>query len=97
MIDQARKFSNKGFQVTRRVIAIAAVAAIIVWPKIVPVFWPDISVWVSWTEVTNGFLFFTDPKSQVVWRELGGLVITPLDTQLLAAIVGMFFGNQISK
>ena len=42
--DLARRYENKGFQVTRRVIALAAVFAVIVWPKIVAVFWPEIPV-----------------------------------------------------
>ena len=37
-IDKARRYDNKGFQWTRRIIALTAVFFIIVWPKIVPVF-----------------------------------------------------------
>ena len=40
--DMARKYENKGFQITRRVIAISSVLAVIVWPKVVPVLWPRI-------------------------------------------------------
>jgi len=42
-IDKARRYENKGFQFTRRIIALTAVFFIIVWPKIVPVFF-DTSV-----------------------------------------------------
>ena len=55
--DEARRYENKGFQVTRRIIALSAIGAIIVWPKVVPVFWPDLPVIVGWTEWNPGFLF----------------------------------------
>ena len=45
--DLARRYENKGFQMTRRIIALTAVVAIIVWPKVVSVFWPDIQVTVG--------------------------------------------------
>jgi hypothetical protein len=93
----AREYSNRGYQLTRRFIAIAAVLSIIVWPKIVAVFWPEIPVSISWTELKDGFLFFTDSKEILQWRDIKGLVITPLDTHLMMAIVGLFFGTQITK
>ena len=37
-IEKARQYDNKGFTWTRRIIALTAVFFIIVWPKIVPVF-----------------------------------------------------------
>ena len=47
IIDKARKYENPHFQWTRRIIAIAAIGAIIVWPKVVAVFYPDIAVTVG--------------------------------------------------
>jgi hypothetical protein len=95
--DKVRSSGDKGFHWTRRTIALMAAFFIIAWPKIVVVFWPDIPVVVSWTELTGGFWFFTDAKEVMIWKELGGLVITPLDTHLMMAIIGLFFGNQITK
>ena len=37
-ISDARNYDNKGFQFTRRIIALTAVFFIIAWPKIAPVF-----------------------------------------------------------
>ena len=96
-INDARKYESKGFQVTRRIIAISAVFAIIVWPKIVAVFWPDIPVNIGYTEWNPGFLFFTEGKEAIKWQALTGLVITPLDTHLLSAIVGLYFGASMVK
>ena len=47
--DLARRYENKGFQVTRRVSALSAVGAIIVWPKVIAVFWPEIPVTIGYT------------------------------------------------
>lgn len=93
----ARRYENKGFQITRRIIALSAVAAIIIWPKIVSVFWPDIEVTVGYTQWNPGFLFLTEGQEIIKWQAFKGLVITPLDTHLLSAIVGMYFGASMVK
>jgi len=95
--DEARRYENKGFQLTRRVIALSAIGAVIVWPKVVPVFWPDMSVVVGWTEWNPGFLFFTEGEEATVWKAMKGLVITPLDTHLVSAITGLYFGASMVK
>jgi hypothetical protein len=95
--DLARRYENKGFQVTRRIIALAAVFAVIVWPKIVVVFWPEIPVTVGYTEWNPGFLFLTEGTETTTWQSLSGLVLTPLDTHLLGAIVGLYFGASMVK
>jgi len=95
-IDKARRYENTGFQWTRRIIALSAVFAIIVWPKIVPVFF-DTSVWLTWTEFSRGFLFLIEKKEVVMDREFFGVVITPLDTHLMSAIVGLYFGGSLVK
>jgi hypothetical protein len=93
----ARRYENKGFQITRRIIALSAVGAIIVWPKVIAVFWPEIPVTVGYTEWNPGFLFFTEGTELVKWQAMKGLVITPLDTHLLSAIVGLYFGASVVK
>jgi hypothetical protein len=95
--DKARRYENKGFQVTRRIIALSAIGAIIVWPKVVPVFWPDMPVVVGWTEWKPGFLFLIEGEEQTVWQTMKGLVITPLDTHLVSAITGLYFGASMVK
>ena len=95
--DEARRYENKGFQLTRRVIALSAIGAVIVWPKVVPVFWPDMPVIVGWTEWNPGFLFLTEGEEATVWKAMKGLVITPLDTHLVSAITGLYFGASMVK
>ena len=95
--DLARRYENTGFQVTRRIIALSAVFAVIVWPKIVPVLFPDMTVVVGYTQWNPGFLFFTEGSEAVTWQHMRGLVLTPLDTHLLSAIVGLYFGASMVK
>ena len=95
-IKSAREYDNSGFQWTRRIIALTAIFAIVVLPKVVAVFFPDISVTVGYTEFRPGFMFIPE-KEVLQWKALQGLVITPLDTNLVGAIVGMYFGGSLVK
>ena len=95
-VKDAREYENTGFQWTRRIIALTAIFAIVVLPKVVAVFYPEISVTVGYTEFRPGFMFFSE-KEVLKWRALQGLVITPLDTNLVGAIVGMYFGGSLGK
>ena len=95
-ISDARNYDNKGFQFTRRIIALTAVFFIIAWPKIAPVFF-DTTVVLTWTEFTRGFLFLIESKELVMDKSFNGLIITPLDTHLMSAIVGLYFGGSLVK
>ena len=50
--------TDKHFAWTRRLIALSAVFAIIVLPKLVAVFYPEVGVYVGYTEIQVGFLDF---------------------------------------
>ena len=95
---EAREYENVGFQWTRRIIALTAIFAIIVLPKILPLVSPDAHVIVGYTEWKPGFLFF-EGKDVMQWVPMAhkGIVITPLDTNLVAAIVGLYFGGSLVK
>ena len=60
-IDKARRYDNKGFQWTRRIIALTAVFFIIVWPKIVPVFF-DVSVFLNMDRIIQRILLLNRAK-----------------------------------
>jgi len=95
---EAREYENVGFQWTRRIIALTAIFAIIVLPKILPLVSPDAHVIVGYTEWNPGFLFF-EGKDVMQWVPMAhkGIVITPLDTNLVAAIIGLYFGGSLVK
>jgi len=95
-VESARTYENKGFQFTRRIIALTAVFFIIAWPKLVPVLF-DVPVILTWTEFTQGFLFLIEKKEVLMDKSFLGLVITPLDTHLMSAIVGLYFGGSLVK
>ena len=95
---EAREYENVGFQWTRRIIALTAIFAIVVLPKILPLVSPDAHVIVGYTEWKPGFLFF-EGKDIMQWVPMAhkGIVITPLDTNLVAAIIGLYFGGSLVK
>ena len=92
----AREYENTGFQWTRRIIALTAIFAIVLLPKVVVIFYPDIEVTVGYLQFKPGFLFVAE-KEVLKWISFTGLVITPLDTNLVAAIVGMYFGGSLVR
>ena len=96
-VDAARSVENVGFQWTRRIIALSSIFAIVILPKLVAVYYPDVDVTVGYTLFQPGFLFFTDSREVFEWITFQGLVITQLDTNLVSAIIGMYFGGSLVK
>ena len=89
---------DKHFAWTRRLIALSAVFSIIVLPKLVAVWYPDVSVYVGYTEVQGGFFnWLFGPAEAIQWKMAKGFVITPLDTHIVSAIVGLYFGAGFTK
>ena len=95
-VKDARTYSNKGFQFTRRIIALTAVAMVIVYPKLAALYY-DVPVIMMWTEMTSGFWPFVEAKEIMLDKELFGIVITPLDTHLVSAIIGLYFGGSLVR
>ena len=88
---------DKGFASTRRIIALTAIFAIVLLPKLVAVFYPDVDVTVGYTNWRPGFMFFREGREVFEWITFQGLVITQLDTNLVSAIIGMYFGGSLVK
>jgi hypothetical protein len=90
--------NDKHFAWTRRLIALSSVFAIIVLPKLVAVWYPEVSVYVGYTEATGGFMnWLFGPSEAIKWKVATGFVITPLDTHIVSAIVGLYFGAGFTK
>jgi len=96
-VQEARGKVNKHFQITRRIIALTTVFFVIAFPKIVAVWYPEIAVTTGYYELQQGFLFFSDDTEIVKWREAKGLVISPLDSNLCAAIAGLYYGGKAGR
>jgi len=88
---------DKGFAWTRRIIALTAIFAIVLLPKLVAVFYPMVDVTVGYTNWRPGFMFFREGREIFEWVTFQGLVITQLDTNLVSAIIGMYFGGSLVK
>ena len=67
-VKSAREYENTGFQWTRRIIALTAIFAIVVLPKVVAVFYPEIAVTVGYTQFKPGF-FFVPEKEVLQWKD----------------------------
>jgi len=92
-LHKLRTIKSHGFQWTRRTIALAAVFSIIVIPKIAVLFGlTDATVTFGWTEAQGWWIFATEGWT---WKTVEGFVITPLDTHLMSAIVGLYFGSSL--
>ena len=96
-IKAARDVKDKGFAWTRRIIALVSIFAIVLLPKLVAVLYPDVDVTVGFTNWRPGFWFFRDGRDVFEWITFQGLVITQLDTNLVSAIIGMYFGGSLVK
>ena len=88
---------DKGFAWTRRIIALTAIFAIVLLPKLVAVLYPQVDVTVGYTNWMPGFWFFKEGREVFEWVTFQGLVITQLDTNLVSAIIGMYFGGSLVK
>ena len=90
--------NDKHFAWTRRLIALSAVFSIIVLPKLVAVWYPEVTVIVGYTEMNGGFWnWLFGPAESTMWVSARGFVITPLDTHIVSAIVGLYFGAGFTK
>ena len=89
--------ADKGFAWTRRIIALTSIFAIVLFPKLVAVYYPDVAVTIGYTSWSPGFLFFKEGREVFEWVTFQGLVITQLDTNLVSAIIGMYFGGSLAK
>lgn len=96
-VHQARTHDDKGFQFTRRIIALSTVAAVIVIPVLASVFMPGLPISYGFAESVGGFMFFTDPREALVWTTGSGIIIGPVHTHLVYAIAGMYFGSSSVK
>lgn len=99
IVQQARQYGtrNPKFEFTRRTIAIMTVFAVVLLPKLAALFFPLVPVEVGYTEFHPGFWFFTSDHVAIAWHAARGFVITPLDTNLMAAIAGLYFGASVVK
>lgn len=100
VIDQARRYSNEGFQWTRRIIALVATFATLLLPKLAAVWAATTGVYipiaVSYTDIQFK-LFGLLQQPHIVWERGIGLMVTPLDTHIMVAVIGLYFGGSLAR
>lgn len=96
-VKAAREYKEPGFSFTRRTIALASIASVIVLPILGSIFYPNLPISYGFAESIGGFLFFSDPTDTLVWTTGTGIVITPMHSHLVYAIAGMYFGSSSVK
>lgn len=92
---EARESKTLAKSWVRRTIAVTAIFFIVAWPKIIPLIKPDVPVAVSYSTLRPDS-FFRPEAELVEWVVVNGVAVTPLDTMIAFAIVGMFFGSEIT-
>ena len=103
----AREYNNRGFQITRRFIAIATTLCVMVVPFIAVLYGmftyfpldaaPLPPVTFGYEVIDKGFWPFTSDATVTKWQEFRGIVITPWHTEMFAWIMGMYFGNRMGN
>lgn len=106
---EAREYENKGFQYTRRFIAIATTLCVMVLP-FVAVLWyqwlypidvimgdmqPE--VYFGYNVVDTGFWPFTSDTVRTEWEVFKGIFISPWHTDMFGWIMGMYFGDRLGN
>jgi hypothetical protein len=98
--DSGNYRASTGFHITRRIIALVCVFAIVVMPMILPV-WFDTSVAYGYIEKSWCMLPFVDGEPVIKWIVFGDgvktIMVSPLQTNIVISIIGLFFSNQIVK
>ena len=98
----AREFKgDKGFHFTRRAIALLVVISAITLPILLPAFISDITIVIGYYDTVHGFWPWSSTYETINWIVIGSglrpIIISPVTNNILITIIGMFFGNQITK
>ncbi len=92
-ISRARAYNPPIAAAIRAMLALGAMLGVIIWPLMVPVFWPHIPVTFSWVTVHASWFGFGGGKG-LTWHTVHGLAITPVHTQLVSAVTGFYLGSR---
>jgi len=105
----AREYENKGFQITRRIIALTVTFCVIAIPFLLPLWYQytypidvinsgmEPSIWFGYNIIDKGIWPFTSDTTTTIWKEFKGVVITPWHTDMFGWIMGMYFGNRLGN
>ena len=107
--EAAREFRSKGFEFTRRFIAITMTIFVIAVPYLAVLWYQwmypiDIvtqglypPIIFGYETINSGFWPFTSDTTTTTWKEFTGLVITPWHTDMFSVVMGLYFGNRLGN
>lgn len=106
---EAREYNNKGFQFTRRFIAVAVTLCVMVAP-FAAVMWYQYTypidvinnglmphIYFGYDVIDKGWWPFTADSTVTKWKEFDGFVITPWHTEMFSWVMGMYFGDRLAN
>ena len=95
--DKVRNNTNSFFMMTRRIIVLSCIFAIIIVPTLAPLFF-DTSIFIQ-SEITTGsdWLIFDTRNTTMVWKEVEGIPILDWHKNIILSIVSMYVGSSIAK
>ena len=95
--DKVRNNTNSFFMMTRRIIVLSCIFAIIIVPTLAPLF-TDTAIYIQ-TEVTTGsdWLIFDTRNTSMAWKEVQGIAILDWHKNIILSIVSMYVGSSIAK
>lgn len=81
--------------------ALIVIISAITLPIILLAFIPDITIVIGYYDTARGFWPSSSTYETINWIAIGSglrpIVISPVTNNILITIIGMFFGNQITK
>ena len=94
----AREFgsSNAWFQATQLLVCLMIISVVVVFPKVIMLWKPELGVAVSYIENLNAW--FQPDQEYLKWIVMNnGIIITPLDTTLCTSVGGFLLGNSMAS
>ena len=66
-------------------------------PPILAACFPAVPIFYAWVESTGGFWFMADASDKLHFARVDGFTILPMHTQMVASIIGFYFGAGVAK
>ncbi|MGB1127035.1 MAG: hypothetical protein ACPG3X_01545 [Opitutales bacterium] len=93
--------AHTGFCSCTAAIALIVIISAITLPILLPAFIPDITIFIAYYDTARGFWPWSSTYETINRIAIGSglrpIVISPVRNNILITIIGMFFGNQITK
>ena len=95
--------SDKGFHLTRRIIALLIIITLVCGPVVFPLLVSDLAIVIGYYDTSRSFWPWSVTVQSVHWIGFGAadasrvITISPVHNNMAMTIIGMFFGNQMTK